>query len=135
MAKQPTRNKATSPSRNKGGGGGSKKAKASSKGAKAKTKTRRQRKTDAPKKAVTPTEDAPLDRKRPPHRAERQGTRRIHSRELTEAEAKERQEADAKRREEEIAAHDEHRKGLQSRQDEAGGWGALRRGRGQVREE
>lgn len=124
MATQAKRNKATSPSRNKAGGGGAKKA-AASKGAKAK----RAAKPKEAKVAVTPTEDTPTDRGGLPARAERQGTRRIHSRELTPKQAKARQERDEKRRADEVAAQKKHRDGLKKK---GKGWGGARARRGAV---
>lgn len=105
MATKPKRNKATSPPRNKKRGGKA-----------------------APKKAVTPTEDAPSERKGMPQRAERQGTRRIHSRELTGAESKKRQEREASRRADEVAAQ---RTAREERQPK--GWAGLRSNRGAQR--
>lgn len=106
MATQPKRDKATRPSRNKKAGG---------KGA--------PKKKAAP--ARTPTEDAPAERQGLPARAQRQGTRRIHSRELTGPEAKKRQEREAERRESEKASQAQHRDGLR---EKLAGRGRPRRG-------
>jgi hypothetical protein len=133
MATKPERNKATSPSRSKRGGkaapkkqGGKSKAKAS-----AKSRPKSTKRTRAKREPVrTPTEDTPAERQGLPARAERQGTRRIHSRELTPKESKARQERREKRRESEVASQTQHRKGLRK---QGKGWGAARRARSGTR--
>lgn len=113
MAEKPSRNKATSPSRTKRGGKSTPKKKSSGKR----------------KAAVsTPTEDTPAERQGLPARAERQGSRRIHDRELTGAESKKRQEREAKRRENEVAAQKTAREERQPK-----GWAGLRATRGASR--
>lgn len=122
MATKPKRNKATAPSRNKRGGGGGTPKKKTAKG------SSRSRKPKA--KAVTPTEETPTERQGLPLRAERQGTRRIHSRVPTPSEAKKRQGEQEKRRADEVAAQAQHRKEL-SKQGK--GWGGARAARGATR--
>lgn len=111
MAQTPKRDKSTAPSRNKrGGGGGSK------------------RKPPAKKVAVTPTEDTPSDRGGLPARAERQGSRRIHSRKLSGAESRKRDEREAARRDEEVTTQRQQREERQPK-----GWAGLRATRGAPR--